>query len=459
MSRVALIGENSIEYICALLDIWNNGDCAVLIDSQIPPHKAVEMMDEAEVERCYIETKFHHSIYECSGRAIQLIPYERDDTSAQFLPKDVYDKFKENYTREEAVVIYSSGTTGKSKGIILSHFAINTNADAIIDYMRPCANDCMYIVRNLTHSSTITGELLVALKTKTPVLIAPVIVPPRYVLNNIAQYGVTIIGVNPLLLSMYVTEYKVRAYDIDVLKKIYVSGSILGDKICDTAHKVFSKQEIYNVYGLSEAGPRVAAQRYDCCGRNSVGKCIKGVDVVIVDENGDILTIGERGIIHVNSPSIFSGYIIGQVKHKSLYNGWLNTGDIGYWDENDELHIVGRSDDLIIIGAHKIYPSEVERCVEAVSDIQECVVVPIQTKNEVYLCCIYVSGTPIQMDIRRALKTKLLNFEIPKLFLRVETLPKNQNGKIMASSIRERISKECAIMEIKQIKHSVLDNL
>ncbi len=134
------------------------------------------------------------------------------------LLKDVCDKFKENYSREDAIVIYSSWTTGKSKGIILPHFAINTNADAIIDYMMPCTNDCMYSKKS--HSSTITGELLVALKTKTPVLVASVIVPPRHVLNNIAQYGVTIIGIKPLLLSMYADECLQREYDISALKNI-----------------------------------------------------------------------------------------------------------------------------------------------------------------------------------------------------------------------------------------------
>lgn len=72
---------------------------------------------------------------------------------------------------------------------------------------------------------------------------------------------------------------------------------------------MFDRQEIYNTYGLSEAGPRVTAQRHDCCRGNSVGKRTRGVEVAIIDDKGDALTNGERGLVHINSPSVFSGYI------------------------------------------------------------------------------------------------------------------------------------------------------
>lgn len=75
------------------------------------------MMDEAKIEKCNIEAKYHNRIYGCFDNTIELIPYEREDMSAQLLPKDVYDKFKENNSQEDTIVVYSLGTTGKSKGI------------------------------------------------------------------------------------------------------------------------------------------------------------------------------------------------------------------------------------------------------------------------------------------------------------------------------------------------------
>lgn len=442
MKRIALIGENSVEYIDVLVDIWNNGNCAVLVDCQIPPQVAVEMMHEAQVAKCYIEKKYYEKLYKVIDETIELIPYEKENTSARLLPTETYDRFQENYSKDEAVVIYSSGTTGKSKGIILSHFAINTNADAIIDYMQPDDSDRMYIVKNLTHSSSITGELLVALKTRMPLLIAPVVVPPRLVLQNIAKYGVTIIGVNPLLLTMYCNEYENRKYDLSTLKKIYVSGALLNDKTYEMAHKVFRNQEIYNVYGLSEAGPRVTAQRRHCSEGNSVGKVIKGVELVIVDESGNVVPNGERGIVHINTPSRFNGYIQGEIKHKSLYQDWLNTGDVGYLDEHNELHIIGRIDDMIVIGAHKIYPAEVERRIQSAADVRECIVTMVNFKGEDVLCCLYASNEEMRADIKNILGTGLMKYEIPKLFVRTGAIPRTRNGKISSKDVKETIKRE-----------------
>ena len=162
MSRIALIGENSIGYVNALVDIWNHGDCAVLLDWRIPFSTAIEMMIEADVHTCFIEKGLFNKLENEIPDSIDFITYEKQNSSAELLPNCICEKFHENYGRNEAVVIYSSGTTGKSKGIILSHFAITTNADAIIDYMQPSTNDCLYTIRPLSHSSTLTGELLVA---------------------------------------------------------------------------------------------------------------------------------------------------------------------------------------------------------------------------------------------------------------------------------------------------------
>ena len=430
MSRVALIGENSIGYVSALIDIWNNGDCAVLLDWRIPFATSLEMMIEAGAQTCFIEQGLFDKIDVEFPNSINFITYDKQNNLVEQLPKFIYDKFQENYTHEEAVVIYSSGTTGKSKGIILSHFAINTNADAIIDYMKPTSNDCIYIAKTLSHSSTLTGELLVALKTKMGLVIAPTIVPPRYVLNNISKYNVTIICLNPTLLSMFADEYQQKEYNLSTLKTIYVSGSILSDKIYDKVHATFPNTPIYNVYGLSEAGPRVTAQRMGCCESNSVGKPIKDVEIKIISEHGVVVPDGESGIIHIKTLSSFGGYIVGQNKNKSLFEDWHNTGDIGYLDKYGELHIQGRVDDLINIDSHKIYPYDIERCITNVLKVHECVVLKTKIDGKDTIACLYVSDEKITKKQQKNLFSILMEYELPKIYIKVDKLPRTRNGKI-----------------------------
>ncbi len=436
--RVALVGNNSVGYIKALLDIWNHGDCAVLLDGRVPMQTLIEMMREASVSACMIGTGLYQAENNQLPCDIQFTTFDDTCTEGIVIPSEVTEQFCENYSSAEAVVIYSSGTTGQSKGIILSHYAIHTNAAAIIDYMKPAKDDCIYIAKTLSHSSTLTGELLVGLKSHVRILLTPTVIPPRVILSNIRKNRVTILGLNPTLLSMLTDEVERSGQLPETLRTIYVSGSILNDRIYEKAHCILTGINILNVYGLSEAGPRVSAQRFDSCKGNSVGKAIRGVEIAVVNENGEILRGSAKGMIHVKTPSLFSGYISGGQKHTSFYKDWLNTGDIGFWDTSGELHIVGRQDDVIIIDAHKIYPSEIERHILQTPGVMECVVTGIQRNEHLYLGCLYV-GNASPIDIRKYLSKHLPIYEIPKLIANTNNIPKNRNGKMDKNKVEEAL--------------------
>ena len=132
------------------------------------------------------------------------IVFKQFDTTKSFvtIPSDLYLKFHNNYSQNEALVLYSSGTTGTSKGIVLTHYAINMNADAIQSYAKLGKNDCVFLIKSLAHSSTIVGELLVALKNAVNVVAGPTVVLPRIVLSNIARFSATTICLNPTLLNL-----------------------------------------------------------------------------------------------------------------------------------------------------------------------------------------------------------------------------------------------------------------
>ena len=150
-------------------------------------------------------------------------------------------------------------------------------------------------------------------------------------------------------------------------------------------------------------------------------------------------TDGERGIVHVNSPSRFTGYISGQTKYKSLYKDWLNTGDVGYIDSNGELYIVDRIDDVIILDAHKIYSGEIEKSILELTEISECTVVKVECKNNEFVVCLYVGAVNSEQKIRDELKNKLPTYEIPRRFIRCEAIPRTLNGKISKADVRAKI--------------------
>lgn len=439
MSRIAIVAENSIGFVEKLIDIWNDGDCAVLIDCRIPFKSAVTMMKEAGVKKCFLGRKVLAD--NCPVGDLDICFEQVDDScsGAVFLPKWLYDRYEAKDSVNEAIIIYSSGTTGKAKGVVLSHRAISLNADAINDYMKLTSEDCVYIVKSLTHSSSIVGELLVALKTGTKVLLSPTVILPRCVFENIKNYKVTILCVNPTLLRVYAEEFKRKSYDLSSLRSIYVSGSILSSTTYTYAKEAFVGKNIYNVYGLSEAGPRVTAQTLACCHGNSVGKPLYGVEVNVLDAEGNIVSNGVTGLVCVRTPSIFLGYV-GDVE-MSLHKGWLNTGDMGYIDDFGELHIVGRVDDMITVDSHNIYPNDIEELIINECDVTDCVVVKISNRQCEYIACLY-AGEDTGVKIRHTLNDCLPAFEIPRKFVRCDSIPYNSNGKVSRAQAIEMITKE-----------------
>ena len=160
------------------------------------------------------------------------------------------------------------------------------------------------------------------------------------------------------------------------------------------------------------------------------------VEIMIVDEHGDEVPNNARGIVHVKSPSRYLGYISGEEKHKSLCTGWQNTGDLGYFDKNEELHIIGRIDDVIILDSHKIYPGEVEKQIVSHVNVAECVVTAIEYRGTSIICCVYSAEHEIDHGIKRRLRGVLMPYEIPNLFVRINEIPRTRNGKISTQDVQ-----------------------
>ena len=294
--RIGLMGHNSVEFIEQLIRIWNNNDTAVLIDYDMPIDALKRIISNNLIASLRVEESLPLK-FGSDSLKVDVEPYSVCAPLPCLLPDSIYDEFIERYDEDEAVVIFSSGTTGLNKGISLSHRALNNNADSIIHYMQPKAADCLYLNKKITHSSSLTGELLVALKERIKIVVAPIIIPPRIAFRIISDFGVSILCCNPPLLKMYVGEVERANRYPEVIKTIYTSGDVISVKAIERARSVFDRP-VYNVYGQTECGPRISAQTENCCHGNSVGKPINNVEIRL-DENGEIL---------VKTNALFSGY-------------------------------------------------------------------------------------------------------------------------------------------------------
>ena len=433
VSRIGIIGRNSASFVSTLISIWNQNDCAVIIDPEVPLNIILKNLYDSKVTKCFIDDELYQKLEQKNGN----IKFERMRKDSNSYPivisENVTNAFVSSYSSQEAVILFSSGTTGESKGIILSFRAINRNADMIIDYMRPTRKDAIYIIKTLSHSSTIIGELLVGLKSKSKIVLSDNCLLPRKILQNIETYQISIMCMNPTLLYMLTSELERRKYGTFEHLKIYTSGSVLDTTLLARATQIWKCRNIFNVYGLTEAGPRVCAQTEESNYPGSVGKPIG--DVRIKFKNLQWVNQKNVGEICIKTSTICLGTTKGSL---TLEDGWYSTGDLGYQNEFGEIFVVGRCDELIIQGGHNIMPSNIEQLVMQIDEVQECVVTEV--KDEVYgqiVVCLYVSESVLENQIYHYLKDYLAPYEMPKRYLKVKEIPKNINGKRDRKKIKE----------------------
>lgn len=435
-NRVGIISDNSAAVIMTILRSWDRNKAVVLISGDAPIDVVRNTVRENHIDTCY-----------CSSSALSKyrlsLPNVKVNDFCEKQNNWIYTEGLSKYLHPEsdeiALILYSSGTTGRAKGIMLSHKAINKNADAIIQYMLPQKSDVFAIIKNLVHSSTIVGEVLVAIKCGCPIFFVPEHRNIRMLLEGIYKSKATIICMNPTLLALFMKlPLSTIVQKTQYLKKIYISGAILSNSLLKVAKERLSKCRVYNVYGMTECGPRIASQELsksiDNC---SVGNPIIGVQIRIMDENGkEVRNSNTIGHIEVNTPYRAKGYVNGYRLHIDDM-GWINTGDVGYIDEERNLYIVGRSDNMLNVSGHNVYPESIEEVIRHVNGVEDCMVTGY--KDEILgciLCCYYVGELAVKQDIYEQCKRYLLGYEIPKKFVCVETL-QYSNGKIRRKQFEE----------------------
>lgn len=347
-----------------------------------------------------------------------------------------------------AAILYTSGTTGRSKGAMLTHGNLLSNAVTLKDYWGWKAGDVLihalpiFHVHGLfvaIHGALINGSKMIWFAKFDPKAVLAAMpratvfmgVPTLYV-RLLAEAGLTkdaaknmrlfIAGSAPLLIETF-TEWQKR-----------------------TGHTILER------YGMSEtimltSNPYAADKRH--AGQSerrgaTVGFPLPGVGLRVVDDANKPLPVGEIGNIQVQGPNVFKGYwrMPEKTKEEFTADGWFKTGDVGKVDERDYVSIVGRSKDLIISGGYNVYPAEIEGYINDMPGVAESALVgvPHPDFGEVGVAVVIAKpGASLNPDaIVAQLKSQLANFKIPKKCFVVPELPRNTMGKVQKNLLREQ---------------------
>lgn len=259
-----------------------------------------------------------------------------------------------------AFLLYTSGTTGHSKGVMLTYHNIWSNVSDIIDYFNLSKRDRLLIMRPLTHASAITGELLPALFAGSSIVVKKNDQFPLTSLKELDESRTTVFCASPTVVRNL--SHFADRYSLTSLRLVVLSGEILTQSYFQHIAKAFPQAQIWNVYGLTEASPRVSVWKGQ---RNQyrtgcVGKPLKNVSIQVVDHDRNPVGEGVKGELIVSGLNVMKGYYNdSEMTHQKVQDDWLYTGDIASI-RNDFLYIHGRKDNMLIRGGNNVFPVEIE---------------------------------------------------------------------------------------------------
>lgn len=334
--------------------------------------------------------------------------------------------------KHPVLIMCTSGTTGIPKGVMLSEKNIITNLCDISSYFKIDGTDTILIARPLYHSAVLTGEFLTALLKGTKIVFDSGRFNPASIIKSLYEQKITVFGGTPTLINLL--SQLIRKKDGTYLKHIVISGECMSDAVGENITNSFPEAKIYHVYGLTEACPRVSymppesfRDNYSC-----VGVPLDSVQIKIVNDKGEKVKKGYKGILWIKGDNVMLGYYNAPNHTKRvLRNGWLCTGDIATITEGGWLKIYGRSDDMIIRAGMNIYPADIEAEIKKDSRTKEVIVYGID--EQAYGTCIGMDicgSFSSKNEIFELCKKNLPTYAVPSVIRLVDSLPKNASGKI-----------------------------
>lgn len=378
----------------------------------------------------------------------KMVPNYKIDSAYKFLQcleegkQKPYTKHKAN--RDDiAFLQYTGGTTGVSKGAMLTHGNIIANMSQIFSWMQPKFENGKEIIITplpLYHifSLTVNCLALMCYGAHNVLITNPRDIPDF--IKTLKKYPFTVMtGVNTLFNAL-VNNKNIKEVDFSHAKLSVAGAMALQDSVAQKWFEMTGTKVIEG-YGLTEASPVVACNPVDDRERRgTIGMPLPNTEIKLIDEDGNEVPFGEPGELCVKGPQVMKGYWNRQDEtDKVLKNGWLHTGDVACMDNDGFLKIVDRKKDMILVSGFNVYPNEIEDVIAHHPAVLEvaAVGVPDEKSGEVVKIFVVKKSPVTPEELRDYAKKNLTAYKVPKFVEFRDELPKTNVGKILRRELRE----------------------
>ena len=426
--KVLLLVENPLEFVLTFFALDTLGAVVLPLYGQTGVNKVKEIISTYEIN--YFIQNCRNQEY---GFEYEIVNFDEETSACIYNCSNLVDTELEN----TELILFSSGTTSMPKAIMLSYNNVKSNVQAISAYLNLEIGDTILLMKNLSHSSSIVGELLVGLYNGCTIVLNDKLPRTASILKLLSENKVSVFFAVPTILKAIMDYKKLDSYDLSKLRIINFYGAPMYYKDILKLIDILPQTNLIYSYGQTEASPRVTyIEKEDLLHRPlSSGKAIEQVCVEIYNEKNQKVAPMEIGEITVVGPNVMLGYYRNEAKTLATIKGnRLFTGDLGYMDEEGFLYVTGRKDNMIISAGKNIYLEEIENVLMSHSDISEAVVVGKKEDNETCTIIAYVvlshNSTFDLQAIYEFCRDNLENYKIPKEVIQVKSLEKTASGKI-----------------------------
>jgi len=350
---------------------------------------------------------------------------------------------------DTAAILYTSGTTGRLKGAMLTHYNIYFDTKAISDITHRTPDDCFLLVIPLFHSFGMTGCMMLGMLSGAKLVMMEKFIPQQ-TLQSIEEHRVTVFMAVPSIYGALMLHGRnINREKLSSLEICVTGGAPMPEVLHKNVEDYFGCI-MAEGYGPTECSPVVSLNPINVERKiGSVGPPIPGTEVKIADEENNEVPDGAIGEILVKGPNVMKGYLFDpHATEETVSDGWLHTGDLGKRDKDGYLYIVDRKKDLIITGGMNVYPREIEELLIQHPSIQEVAVTGKfdYLRGEVPQAFVVLKEGCLvtEKELMSYCREHLAKFKVPKEITFMEILPKNYTGKVLKRVLREEDTEKCS---------------
>jgi len=441
--KVAIYLPNCPEYIFSYLAIFSAGLVAVPLDFLFTENELISCLGHAEVKTLITQPKEDLDLEKIKKEvpSLEKIIFP-EDLKEIFKTGDVSSPMVEILDSDHSLIVYSSGTTGRPKGILWNYRHLDSGPMTLKYCVEINENYTLLCALPLSHGGGLVYLQLMLTSGATLVLMERFL--PLEFLKNIEKYKVNAFFLVP---SMYYTLLQLKElenFDLCSLKWINCFGAAASVDALRRFHQVCPQAVFYNGWGMMETAPPNVILPTGSDKIESIGKPVPWFSVKIVDENGKELKPNEVGELIVKGWPVMEGYYKDpELTKEVIRDGWLHTQDLAKIDEEGLIYILGRVSERIKVGGLLVYASEVESVILRHSAVKEVAVVPAPDKlrGEVpFAFVVLKDGFSLSEDeLRSFCRKNLAHFKLPHEFKFITELPKTRTGKIDKGKLKQMV--------------------